>query len=167
MLPQQVNKKGKMMQICLDFAGIYCGGIFQDIMKNSAQELVSWEQGEELPWLVGTSTSALPRRAGLGTLPCAKNCPGTCRLCGHFPSDLVIQLGCGLCRCPLALGLGRQVFHASPFHCSPDPVRAGHGPGAAFQSQMTPISGNRTAHCDEQDGGGSSAAPWAVAFFGW
>lgn len=40
-LPQQVNKKGKMMQICLDFAGVYCGEIFQDLMKNSAQELVS------------------------------------------------------------------------------------------------------------------------------
>lgn len=49
-----------MMQICLDFAGVYCGEIFQDIMKNSAQELLLWEQGEELPWTAVLEPAHLP-----------------------------------------------------------------------------------------------------------
>lgn len=32
-LQQQVNRKGKMMQICLGFAGVDCGEIFQGIVK--------------------------------------------------------------------------------------------------------------------------------------
>lgn len=49
-----------MMQICLDFAGIYCGEIFQDIVKNYAQELVSWAQGEELPWIAAMGAAHVP-----------------------------------------------------------------------------------------------------------
>lgn len=46
-LPQQVNKKGKMMQVCMEFVGVYCDDIFQYTVGNYAQESVFGEQGEK------------------------------------------------------------------------------------------------------------------------
>lgn len=49
-----------MMQVCLTFAGVYCGEIFQDIMKNSAQELVLWEQRKAVPRIAFMEAAHLP-----------------------------------------------------------------------------------------------------------
>lgn len=37
-LLRQVNKKGKAMEVCMDFVGVYCGDVFQYIMEDCAQE---------------------------------------------------------------------------------------------------------------------------------
>lgn len=91
MLPQQVRRKGKMMQICLDFAGVYCGEIFQDIMKNSAQELLLWEQGEELPWTAVLEPGEQVLGHCLFLVP--ETALGLARFWGHFHSSLVIREG--------------------------------------------------------------------------
>lgn len=61
MLAQQVNSRGKMMQICLDFAGVYCAEIFQAIMKNCPGFV-----------LVGAG-----RGGSCRVCPCQESSPGT------------------------------------------------------------------------------------------
>lgn len=87
-LAQQVNRRGKMMQICLDFAGVYCGEIFQAIMKNCPGIGVVGAGRGAAGWCCGTSTSALPRRAALGhslPVPWCQKLPCTAQLLGAFP----------------------------------------------------------------------------------
>lgn len=147
MLPQSVNRKGKMMQICLDFAGVYCDEIFQDIMKNSAQELIWWEQGEELPWIAGMEAAHLPC-PGEQALGHSLPLPWCQKLPWDFPGWEGISSqswwyswGCLVCKCALALWLGRQQsgVHCSPWSCSCCAwpwLSKLSWPG--FQSQITP-----------------------------
>lgn len=116
--------------------------------ENSAQALVSWEQGEELPW-IAVVEAAFSRRAALGhwLFPGARSCPGVPRIWGRFCSNLVLQVG--LPGLQMSIGslagqAGIRCSMQSPPIAAPGPVHALHGPGtqscpgAGFQSQITP-----------------------------
>lgn len=48
------------MQVCVGLVGLYCGGIFQYIVRNCAQELVFWKQGEKISWIAVKEQACLP-----------------------------------------------------------------------------------------------------------
>lgn len=52
--------KGKAMEVCLNFVGVYCGDVFQYIVEDCAQELVFWKQREQLPWIAVKEEGCLP-----------------------------------------------------------------------------------------------------------
>lgn len=136
MLAQQVNRKGEMMQICLDLAGVYCGEIFQAIMKNCAQGLVWWEQRSCKVAVVkqhfqGSSPGTQPKCPWCQKLPC------TAQVLRASP-----LMECLRCRWGW-LGSGGP-WAGQELHGSPGAAHAVHGPaahscpGAACQALMAP-----------------------------